>query len=135
MFKKYFTIEEANCHIPFVKEEMSELQNLQESFTESVKHYELVKHSPIPDTGEKLFYLECMVDFVEIQANLHIERLERNGILVKSIDHGLVDFPAKVEGEPVLLCWRQGESQVKYYHGLFEGFTGRKKISRTDDEI
>jgi hypothetical protein len=42
---------------------------------------------------------------------------------------GLVDFPAMIDGEEVLLCWRSDEPEVLYYHGLEDGFAGRKKIS------
>jgi hypothetical protein len=50
------------------------------------------------------------------------------GALVKDLDEGLVDFPARREGEDVLLCWRLGEEQVGYWHGLEEGFSGRRPL-------
>jgi len=56
------------------------------------------------------------------------ERLERLGVLVKDLDSGLVDFPALHEGEEVLLCWQLGEDEVTYWHGVDEGFAGRKPL-------
>jgi len=56
------------------------------------------------------------------------ERLERLGVLVKDLDSGLVDFPALHEGEEVLLCWQVGEDEVAYWHGVDEGFAGRKPL-------
>ena len=41
---------------------------------------------------------------------------------------GLVDFPAIIEGQEVLLCWRSDEDSVAWYHGLHEGYAGRKPI-------
>lgn len=41
---------------------------------------------------------------------------------------GLVDFPAVIDGEEVLLCWRSDEPSVRFYHGLYAGFVGRKPI-------
>jgi len=41
---------------------------------------------------------------------------------------GLVDFPAVIDGEPVLLCWRGDESEVGYFHGYEEGYKGRRPI-------
>jgi hypothetical protein len=56
------------------------------------------------------------------------ERLERLGVLVKDLDSGLVDFPALHEGEEVLLCWQVGEDEVAHWHGVDEGFAGRKPL-------
>lgn len=57
-----------------------------------------------------------------------VERLDELGVVVKDADAGLVDFPARRHGEPVLLCWRVGEDEVAYWHDLVEGFAGRRPI-------
>ena len=57
-----------------------------------------------------------------------VGELEGLGLLVKDLDRGLVDFPALREGEEVLLCWQVGEAEVAYWHGLEEGFAGRKPL-------
>ena len=49
-------------------------------------------------------------------------------MVVKDLDRGLVDFPALREGEEVLLCWQVGEDEVAFWHGLDEGFAGRKAL-------
>ena len=54
--------------------------------------------------------------------------LQRLGVLVKDLDNGLVDFPALHESEEVLLCWQLGEDEVTYWHGVDEGFAGRKPL-------
>ncbi len=54
--------------------------------------------------------------------------LEALGVLVKDVDLGLLDFPARREGEDVLLCWHVGEDRVTSWHGLEEGFAGRKPV-------
>lgn len=56
------------------------------------------------------------------------ERLERLGVLVKDLDTGLVDFPALHKGKEVLLCWQVGEDEVAHWHGVDEGFAGRKPL-------
>jgi hypothetical protein len=57
-----------------------------------------------------------------------VQRLEHLGVLVKDLDRGLVDFPALREGEEVLLCWQVGEDEVAFWHGIEEGFAGRKPL-------
>jgi hypothetical protein len=54
--------------------------------------------------------------------------LQRLGVLVKDLDRGLVDFPALHEGEEVLLCWQVGEDEIAHWHGVDEGFAGRKPL-------
>jgi hypothetical protein len=56
------------------------------------------------------------------------EQLEALGVLVKDLDRGLVDFPALRGDEEVLLCWEVGEDAVAYWHGVDEGFAGRKPL-------
>jgi hypothetical protein len=41
---------------------------------------------------------------------------------------GLVDFPAIIDDEEVFLCWKTDEENIQYYHGMNEGFKGRKLI-------
>jgi hypothetical protein len=57
-----------------------------------------------------------------------VARLHALGVLVKDLDSGLVDFPALRGEEEVLLCWQVGEPEVAYWHGLEEGFAGRKPL-------
>jgi hypothetical protein len=57
-----------------------------------------------------------------------VQELEKLGVQVKDLDRGLVDFPALRDGEEVLLCWQVGEDAVAFWHGLEEGFAGRKPL-------
>jgi len=51
------------------------------------------------------------------------------GAQLKDVDMGLVDFPALMNGEEVLLCWKLDEESVSHWHGLNDGFYGRKPIA------
>jgi hypothetical protein len=57
-----------------------------------------------------------------------VDRLDELGVQVKDLDTGLLDFPALRDGEEVELCWRVGEAAVAHWHGIGEGFAGRKPI-------
>jgi hypothetical protein len=59
-----------------------------------------------------------------------VEEVDELGVQVKDLDSGLVDFPAAhpETGETVLLCWQLGEPEVAHWHGLEEGFAGRKAL-------
>ncbi len=57
-----------------------------------------------------------------------VERVNGLGCLVKDVEMGLVDFYALVDGEPAFLCWQFGEPAIAHWHGVDEGFAGRKAI-------
>jgi hypothetical protein len=61
-----------------------------------------------------------------------LAEIDAMGVQVKDLDMGLLDFPCRVGDEIVLLCWKAGETEITHYHGMEEGFRGRKPIT---DEI
>jgi hypothetical protein len=59
-----------------------------------------------------------------------IERVHDFGCLLKDLDIGLIDFPTLFNGQEVYLCWKLGESGIQFWHGVQDGFRGRKAIDR-----
>jgi len=57
-----------------------------------------------------------------------VAEIDATGVQVKDLDIGLLDFPCRVEGEIILLCWKLGEKAITHWHGTEEGFAGRKPI-------
>jgi len=57
-----------------------------------------------------------------------VERIDEAGAQIKSLEEGLLDFPALRGDEDVLLCWKLGEDEIRYWHGVDEGFAGRKPL-------
>ena len=57
-----------------------------------------------------------------------VNRIHGLGAQVKDADEGLVDFPALREDEEVLLCWKLGEDEIAFWHGLEDGFAGRRPV-------
>jgi hypothetical protein len=56
------------------------------------------------------------------------EEINAAGAQIKSLEEGLLDFPSVREGEEVLLCWKLGEDEIRYWHGVDEGFAGRQPL-------
>jgi hypothetical protein len=130
--QRYFTAEEANDALlevrPLTEElvghrrALVELQELQVSLTERIAgNGGNVEPRELQDIQERLD--EEVAGIARCVARIH-----EAGALVKDLDEGLVDFPARREGVDVLLCWRLGEDEVGYWHGLDEGFSGRKPL-------
>jgi hypothetical protein len=133
MAQRYFTAEEANELLPEVRLVAEELvEHRLAARAVAAKRAQLVTR--IAGNGgdfDPQEPRELEEDFERETAAMAeaVERLDRLGVIVKDADRGLVDFPALREsGEEVLLCWQVGEDEVAYWHGLEEGFAGRKPL-------
>ena len=59
-----------------------------------------------------------------------IEQVQELGCVVKDLDTGLIDFPTLFRGVEVYMCWKLGETDIEFWHGVEEGFRGRKAIDQ-----
>lgn len=57
-----------------------------------------------------------------------VAEIDATGVQVKDLDIGLLDFPCVVGEDVILLCWKLGEKKITHWHGMQEGFAGRKPI-------
>ena len=57
-----------------------------------------------------------------------VAEIDAIGVQVKDLDIGLLDFPCEVDGQTILLCWKLGEKAITHWHGVDEGFAGRKPV-------
>lgn len=57
-----------------------------------------------------------------------LAEMDAAGVQIKDIERGLLDFPCRLEGRTVLLCWQLGEETIAYWHSTEEGFANRKPI-------
>ena len=57
-----------------------------------------------------------------------VDEIAEHGAEVKDVDEGLIDFPALRQGETVLLCWKLGEEEIRYWHRVEDGFAGRRLL-------
>ena len=115
---KYFTPEEAKKTLPLVKKIVKDI--LDASF--QVRTIAEQMGSAAKENPEVQKLLENISYFMK--------ELEEIGCYYKdwNFSAGLVDFPAVINGEEVFLCWRSDEEEIIYYHGINEGYAGRKRI-------
>lgn len=57
-----------------------------------------------------------------------VEAITDQGVMIKDIDNGIVDFPTRREGRVVLLCWMITEPDITHWHELDSGFQGRQPL-------
>jgi len=129
----YFTLKDANEILPVV---IQKFKNIESMKNEVFKIQNEMENNPR--------YMSNFEDYVIKKQELNsaisnlyksIEELEKMGVMVKSIDEGLLDFPSKRFEEDVWLCWKEGETEIKFWHGKDEGFMGRKPISVSDESL
>ncbi|MEW6702904.1 MAG: DUF2203 domain-containing protein [Bacteroidota bacterium] len=115
---KYFTPKEAKRTLPLVKQIVRDI--LDSAF--QIRTIAESLGGRIEDNQQ--------ISILAGQINSFMKELEEIGCTYKDWDFqfGLVDFPAILEGKEVLLCWRSDEEDISFYHGLDEGFYGRKPI-------
>ncbi len=68
------------------------------------------------------------VEHLAVELQEGIREIESWGCVVKDLEFGLVDFPARRGRDEVYLCWRLGEPRIAFWHGVEEGFAGRKPL-------
>ena len=85
------------------------------------------------DAGEQVLdeiaTLQKQLDARSHDADQILQQLEEMGCVVRDTQRGLVDFPAHANGAEFYLCWNLGEEAIGSWHGLDEGFAGRKPLS------
>lgn len=130
---KLFSPERANALIsklePLVEDLLSRRRELAIKLLESDPALHHSKPAPRPRLAGLRSSLPAP-RFAQLKQEIGrlIYRIESYGCMVKDIDLGLIDFPSMREDEPVFLCWKLGEPEVAYWHGMDEGFTLRRPI-------
>ncbi|MHB2149655.1 DUF2203 family protein [Calditrichota bacterium LG25] len=124
MFEKHFSIEEARSYLPGLKKDLPEIQRIFEELKAVGFDIYTGRYKPgfNPDTLEAFPYQYRR--FLNL-----VNKILDEGIQIKSIEEGLIDFPAiRSNGEEVFLCWKLGEEDIFYWHPVDAGFIGRQPL-------
>ena len=133
MSTRTFTLQDAQMLLPT-------LESLLRTAIKSKKFIEEVD-AELQDLSHRIFLNGgTLVKIVEVarrkaereraiqRAKDAVAEIHATGVQVKDIDIGLLDFPCKVDGEIIMLCWKLGEKKITHWHSPEEGFAGRKPI-------
>ena len=66
----------------------------------------------------------------EARLNELMTEVQQSGAEIKGMAPLLIDFPADLDGVPVLLCWLEGDPELGWYHRVDLGFAGRRRLPR-----
>ena len=132
MEQRYFTVEEANEALLEVRPLTEELVGHRRALVALQERQSAVTARIAGNGGNvephELEEVQEQLDEEVAGIARCVARIHEVGALVKDLDDGLVDFPATRDGRDVLLCWRLGEDEIGFWHGLDEGFSGRKPL-------
>ena len=129
----YFSVTDANKILPTVIKKFNYSKMLKNEIT-SIEH----------QIGLEFTSKTSMVDYIILKQKLNgkvtefyksIEDLESLGVVLKGLEQGLLDFPAKRFDEEIWLCWKEGETEIKFWHEKNSGFMGRKPISVSNESL
>ena len=121
-----FTVDQANTILPKVKKRFDEILFCKNNVIDIQE--ELQNLSDSNCSFEKFITKKQELNHAVTSLYSMIQKLVDMGVLIKSVDEGLLDFPSIRYDEEIWLCWKFGENQVKFWHGKEEGFMGRKPI-------
>jgi len=133
--EQFYTVRDANAKLPDLTRLLQEMQALGLQLAEIQGRGAVVKekiktngdHNPSEDV-----MLAQSERSLEEALQLAIAQLAEWNIQLKDLQRGLVDFPARLEGRTVFLCWELGEQEVAFWHETDTGFGGRRPI---DDRL
>jgi hypothetical protein len=134
---RYFSLQEAERALPEVERALrdaifqkAEYQAAEGDLNRATQRIRMAGGSRV--SPGPFLALRARKDAAYTALNAAVERVSELGAQIKDLDIGLIDFPTRYRGREVLLCWKLGEERIAFWHGVDEGFQGRKPI---DDEF
>ena len=121
---KHFTLEQAQRMLSGISAHVQEIVALKQKLDE--RGYDVYRHQYFGGSGPNgdRFFPPELEKLVKLAQNLH-----RKGIVIKSMEDGLIDFPhIRSNNQEVYLCWKFGEDDIRFWHRIEDGFAGRKSI-------
>lgn len=130
---RYFTLREARAALPGVSRDIRDAVQAKTRYQEADNALQalgqriLMRGGVLVDTAAAGAW-KTQRDSGAQTLKTTLGRIEDLGVLVKDLDVGLIDFPTLYRGQEVYLCYRMDESDIDFWHGIQEGFAGRRLI-------
>ena len=132
---RFFTWAEAQAALPEIEKPVRRAVALKATLQETQGEIESVNEKvrlaggALIDRG-KLRETVARRDAAMNELRETLTALQERGCLVKDLDLGLLDFPTLLRGEEVYLGWALGEASIGFWHGVSDGYRGRKPIDQ-----
>lgn len=125
-----FTVAEANALLPEIVPLLMEMRARKVELDTALAALEkLTPAMRLDGHAAEARELEARIHDLSTELAAGVDHLHDQGIEIKSIDHGLIDFPSLRGGRVIFLCWRLGEgASIRFWHEINAGFAGRKRL-------
>ena len=120
MAEREFTVAEARALLPEVRARAAEFVQARADLTQLAYELNTAGSSELGGVAEVKAFEARLADMVGW--------FGAQGIEVKSVAPLLLDFPARLEGRSVRLCWLEGDTELAWYHLSELGFAGRRPL-------
>jgi hypothetical protein len=122
---RYFTVREAEDLLAELRPIVGEIMQIHSRILEKRPEAWPAIQRAARNGGSKAASL-LVPEFDRLRTLVH--HIQDQGVIIKDMGVGLLDFPCLREGREVYLCWRYGEHGIKFWHEIDAGFTGRQPI-------
>ena len=130
-----FTVEQANRMLPLVRRIVRDIVDTHRAWSSAVKAYENAATWTRADSqATQLTPLENEVRRLATDIEGYLGELRELGVEFKGFDQGLVDFPGERDGRVIYLCWKLDEDEVRFWHEVSDGYTGRQPLEPATTE-
>jgi len=123
--EKLFTLSEANRLLPHLEEHLAAVKRGKAILLRTKD--EVKKASSKAQFGGGSYAGPHYLGALELISE-HLQAIQELGVLVKDLDIGLCDFPHMMEGRVVYLCWKLGEAEIRWWHEVNSGYSGRQPL-------
>ena len=132
MERRHFSLDEAQQMVPWLESKMEELNTSLRLLSRLEEQTSFLtgqlSSNGGHESGKKLESQRTALKEASETLELHINEVIERGIELKSIERGLADFPSRRDGHEVYLCWQKGESEIRFWHEIDAGFSGRHTL-------
>lgn len=136
MADRYFTLDEAAAALRELRPVAERMVELHRALVEASDRRAELRETVAGNGGglvpTEIAEADAEVEQLRAALGAAVARIQSEGVLVKDLDSGLLDFPALRGGREILLCWRVGEDEIGWWHGADEGFAGRKPLDEVE---
>lgn len=125
---RLFSIQEANSLLPSLRQYLKQLQELKADLRTAWG--DLERRFGGASLARPYAESDPRITELSYQFDQYLEAIRKQGIICRSIDSGLFDFPALTRDRYIYLCWIANEDAISHWHEIHEGFPGRKAIAQ-----
>ena len=130
---EYYTVARANAALPEISKKYKYVLECRNDIMQAEKEIKMViaANANLDKYSAKKQHLNAVL----VKFYVAIKDLEKTGVIIKGINEGLLDFPSRRFDEDVCLCWKYGETEIKFWHEKNSGFSNRKPLAVSDESL